>query len=66
MNQTFQSQVLRVKDQGAAQKAAQRRTDFESGTRREAASVERTAKGGGKSLNKNYSRNHEQIWTNCS
>ena len=39
-------QVLRVKDQGAAQEAAQCRADFESGTRREATSVERTAKGG--------------------
>ena len=45
MNQTFQSQVLRVKDQGAAQKAAQRRTDFASGTCREATSVERASKG---------------------
>ena len=38
-------QVLCVKDQGAAQKASQCRTDFACGTRWEAASVERPSEG---------------------
>ena len=41
----FSIKVLCVQDQGAAQEASQRWTDFASGTRREATSVERASKG---------------------
>ena len=41
----FSIKVLCVQDQGATQEASQRWTDFASGTRREATSVERASKG---------------------